>query len=88
MAADDVFPPGTRIAFRQPARTIRVDGGAAFAERFAPAAFDGQVGQVVPLTIAAVPGQPARYVGVARLLAAFVDPDGSAVTLTYEVLPG
>jgi hypothetical protein len=48
-------------------------------ERFAPDAFDDQLGNEIPLTISS------RQVGLTRLIAAKVHEDGSAVDLTIEV---
>lgn len=49
-------------------------------ERFAPDAFDDQLGKEIPLTFSS------RQLGLTRLIAAKVNEDGSVVDLTIEVV--
>lgn len=64
-----------RFSFRQSAGEF---------QRFAPDAFDSQVGRAVALTA----GVDSQRIGTARLVNAQVNADGSNVELTYEVADG
>lgn len=66
----------------QPAGTVDVPGKGTFQQRFAPGAWDGQVGRRVPWTY------EGDRIGTAVVVAAVVSDDGSGVTLTLDLEDG
>jgi hypothetical protein len=80
MTAPPVLAPGTRFSIWRPAGVLTVPGQGSYVQSFSPGAFGYAVGEVVALVRKGVRD------GTARLESAQVFPDGSGVTLTYEVL--
>jgi phage head maturation protease len=72
--------PGAVVSFWQRAGTVDVPGKGEFQERFAPGAFDSEIGKVVPLSA------EGRVLGECEILSADVAEDGSGVMFTYRIL--